>query len=103
MSERVTRSRSVVNPEMDPENEVIAGEQLANVNPTAIQGKSRGRPKGKAVQKTATQIGVSNVGTRGGKTSRGVESRRVTVVEVERKVLLRKKLLLQKWESCKKL
>ncbi|KAI3702610.1 hypothetical protein L6452_28356 [Arctium lappa] len=72
MSERVTRSRSVVNPEMDPENEVIAGEQLANVNPTAIQGKSRGRPKGKAVQKTATQIGVSNVGTRGGKTSRGI-------------------------------
>ncbi|KAI3734188.1 hypothetical protein L6452_13652 [Arctium lappa] len=72
MSERVTRSRSVVNPEMDRENEVIAGEQMANVNLTAIQGKSRGRPKGKAVQKTATQIGVSNVGTRGGKTSRGI-------------------------------
>ncbi|KAI3680700.1 hypothetical protein L6452_35474 [Arctium lappa] len=72
MSERVTRSRSVVNPEMDPENEVIGEEQIANVNPTAIQGKSRGRSKGKAVQKTTTQIGVSNVGTRGRKMSRGI-------------------------------
>ncbi|KAI3692293.1 hypothetical protein L6452_32107 [Arctium lappa] len=72
MSERVTMSRSIVNSEMEPENEVIAEERMTNVNPTAIQGKSRGRPKGKTVQKTTTQIGVSNVGTRGGKTSRGI-------------------------------
>ncbi|KAI3715248.1 hypothetical protein L6452_22221 [Arctium lappa] len=86
----MTRSRSVVNPEMDPENEVIVEERMTNVNPTAIQGKSRGRPKGKAVQKTATQIGISNVGTRGGKTSRGVESRRKPIeFQIGDKVMLK--------------
>ncbi|KAI3772311.1 hypothetical protein L6452_03493 [Arctium lappa] len=72
MSERVTRSRSILNLEMEPNNEVIAEERMTDVNLTAIQGKSRGRPKGKIVQKAVTQARVSNVGTRGGKTSRGI-------------------------------
>ncbi|KAI3678512.1 hypothetical protein L6452_37807 [Arctium lappa] len=83
MSERVTRSRSIVNPELEPDNEVIAEERMTDVNPTAIQGKSRGRPKGKTVQKAATQVRVSNVGTRGGKTSRGIRQNENVEVRIE--------------------
>ncbi|KAI3729487.1 hypothetical protein L6452_18147 [Arctium lappa] len=72
MSERVTRSRSMLNPKIEPDNEVVAEERTTVVNPTAIQGKSRSRPRGKTVQKATTQARVSTVGTRGGKTTRGI-------------------------------
>ncbi|KAI3735110.1 hypothetical protein L6452_14598 [Arctium lappa] len=83
MSERVTRSWSLLNPEIEPDNEIIAEERMTVVNPTAIQGKSHGRPSGKTVHKTTTQARVSNVGTRGGKTSLGIRQDESVEVRVE--------------------
>ncbi|KAI3669531.1 hypothetical protein L6452_40768 [Arctium lappa] len=83
MYERVTRSRSMSNPEIEPDNEVVAGERTTAVNPTANQGKSRGRPRGKTVQKATTQARVSTVGTRGGKTTRGIRQDESVEVRIE--------------------